>query len=136
MSSLPGALEAWVSPSKISVAQLIFYYTGFVYIANIIGLASSFMKNITITLDEQTAAWVRLAAAKRKMSVSRLIGDLLHDRMHETRDYNEAMRRFFSHKPFNFEWVGGRRPTREEINDRARAREDLVREELARKETK
>ena len=90
----------------------------------------SIMKNITITLDEQTAAWVRMAAAKRKMSVSRLIGDLLHDRMRETRDYNEAMRRFFSHKPFNFEWVGGR-PTREEIHDRARAREDLVREDLA-----
>jgi hypothetical protein len=96
---------------------------------------SSIMKNITITLDEQTAAWVRMAAAKRKMSVSRLIGDLLHDRMREARDYNEAMRRFFSHKPFNFEWIGGR-PTREEVNDRARAREDLVREESARKEAK
>ena len=44
------------------------------------------MKNITITLDEQIAAWVRMAAAKRKMSVSRLIGDLLHDRMSEARD--------------------------------------------------
>ena len=94
------------------------------------------MKNITITLDEQTASWVRMAAAKRKTSVSRLIGDLLHDRMREARDYNEAMRRFFSHKPFNFEWVGGRRPTREDINDRSRAREDLVREDPARKETK
>jgi hypothetical protein len=94
------------------------------------------VKNITITLDEQIAAWVRMAAAKRKMSVSRLIGDLLHDRMREARDYNEAMRRFFSHKPFNFEWAGGRRPTREEIHDRARARDDLVREELARKDAK
>ena len=53
------------------------------------------MKNVTITLDEQTASWVRMAAAKRKTSVSRLIGDLLHDRMREARDYNEAMRRFF-----------------------------------------
>jgi hypothetical protein len=56
--------------------------------------------------------------------------------MREARDYNEAMRRFFSHKPLNFEWVGGRRPTREEIHDRARARDDLVREELARRDTK
>ena len=94
------------------------------------------MKNITITLDEQTAAWVRMSAARRKMSVSRLIGDLLHDRMREARDYNEAMRRFFTHKPFNFEWAGGRRPTREEINDRSRTREDLAREEPVRKETK
>jgi hypothetical protein len=107
-----------------------------VYITGIGDLASPIMKNITITLDEQTAAWVRMAASKRGMSVSRLIGDLLHDRMREARDYNEAMRRFFSHKPFNFEWVGGRRPTREEVHDRARAREDLAREELARRETK
>jgi hypothetical protein len=55
--------------------------------------------------------------------------------MREARDYNEAMRRFFSHKPFDFQWVGGRRPTREEIHDRARAREDPMREELARQET-
>jgi len=115
--------------------QRICYYTDSVYIARITASVSLIMKNITITLDEQTAAWVRTAAAKRKMSVSRLIGDLLHDRMREARDYNEAMRRFFSHKPFNFEWVGGR-PTREAIHDRARARQDLAREELARKESK
>jgi hypothetical protein len=58
-----------------------------------------------------------------------------HDRARETRDYYEAMHRFFSHKPFDFEWFGGR-PTRAEIHDRARAREDLMREESARKETR
>jgi hypothetical protein len=84
------------------------------------------MKNITITLDEHTAAWVRVFAAQRGMSVSRLVGDLVHERMHEARDYNEAMRRFFSHRPFEFEWLGGRRPTREEIHDRALAREQIA----------
>jgi hypothetical protein len=87
------------------------------------------MKNITITLDEQTAAWVRILAAQRGMSVSRLVGDLVHERLREARDYKEAMRRFFSHKPFQFQWVGGHPPAREEIHDRARAREAVARKE-------
>src|SRR6266498_1883784 len=39
------------------------------------------MKNITITLDEETARWARIEAAHRDMSVSRLIGELLHQHM-------------------------------------------------------
>src|SRR5690242_7116159 len=34
--------------------------------------AARVMKNITITLDEKTAAWVRIYAAEQGMSVSRL----------------------------------------------------------------
>lgn len=83
------------------------------------------MKNITVTLDEKMAAWLRQNAAQRGVSVSRFLGDLVHERMRETREYDEAKRRFFSHKPFHFVWADGRRPTREEINDRAQAREDL-----------
>ena len=93
------------------------------------------------------AAWLALESRDTPMHVGGLFEFTLpadappdylkqeFERMREARDYNEAMRRFFSHKPFNFESVGGR-PTREEIHDRARAREDLVREELAREETK
>ena len=80
------------------------------------------------TLDEKMAAWLRQNAAQRGISVSRFLGDLVHERMGEARDYNEAKRRFFTHKPIDFEWADGHRPTREEINDRARAREDLLRE--------
>jgi hypothetical protein len=94
------------------------------------------MKNITITLDEKMGTWLRLQAAKRGTSVSRFVGDLVHERMREARDYNEAMRRFLSHKPFHFGWVDGRRPTREETNDRARAREDLAREASSQKDAK
>ena len=92
------------------------------------------MKNITVTLDEKMAAWLRQNAAQRGVSVSRFLGDLVHERMREVRDYNEAMRRFFAHKPFHFGWADGRRPTREEINDRAQAREDLAREASAQKD--
>lgn len=77
------------------------------------------MKNITITLDEKTAAWARIYAAQRGKSVSRLLGEILQERMREVRDYNEAMRRFFAMKPLDFEWIDGRRPTRDELHDRA-----------------
>jgi plasmid stability protein len=39
------------------------------------------MKNITITLDEKTAAWVRVHAAKQGKSASRLLGELLRRHM-------------------------------------------------------
>lgn len=77
------------------------------------------MKNVTITLDEKTAAWARVYAAEQGKSVSRLLGEMLQERMREVRDYDEAMRRYLARKPFKFEWIGGRRPTRDELNDRA-----------------
>ena len=77
------------------------------------------MKNVTITLDEKTAAWARIYAAERGKSVSRLLGEILQRHMREGHDYNEAMRRFQSIKPFDFEWMGGSRPTREELHDPA-----------------
>lgn len=76
------------------------------------------MKNVTITLDEKTAAWLRVHAAARGMSVSRLVGEVLHERMQELRAYNDAMRGFLAHAPFEFRFVGGHRPTREALHDR------------------
>lgn len=81
------------------------------------------MKNITLSLDDDMAAWLRLQAAKRQMSVSRLVGDLVYEHMRHGREYDEAMRRFLSYEPVHFDWVDGRRPTREEIHDRALDRE-------------
>ena len=49
-------------------------YTIFVYIPDS-------MKNITVTLDEKTAAWARVHAAKQGKSVSRLLGELLQQHM-------------------------------------------------------
>jgi hypothetical protein len=80
------------------------------------------MKNITITLDERTAAWARIYAAQRGKSVSRLLGEILQERMREVRDYNDAMRRYLSKKPCKFQWADGSRPTRDELHDRANLR--------------
>jgi len=80
------------------------------------------MKNVTITLDEKTAAWAQRYAAQQGKSVSRLLGEMLQERMRELRDYNEAMRSYLSRAPFKFAWIDGHRPAREELHDRAALR--------------
>lgn len=76
------------------------------------------MKNVTITLDEETAAWARVNAARRNLSLSRFVGDLLAERMRESREYDEAMRRYFALKPFPLKGSPERYPSREELYDR------------------
>jgi hypothetical protein len=76
------------------------------------------MKNVTITLDEQTAAWARLYAAKHNTSVSRIVGELLRARMQELRDYDAAMRRFLAKKPKRLDRAGASYATRAELHDR------------------
>ncbi|HLB14395.1 MAG TPA: CopG family transcriptional regulator [Burkholderiales bacterium] len=76
------------------------------------------MKNVTITLDEETAAWARVHAARRNVSLSRYVGELLRQHMRESREYEEAMRRFLDRKPVKLKHSGERYPTREELYDR------------------
>jgi len=80
------------------------------------------MKNVTITLDERTAAWVRVYAAKHNTSVSRIVGEMLQERMTEARAYDEAMRRFLSKKPVRLSRSGTTYPTREASHDRGSLR--------------
>ncbi len=39
------------------------------------------MKNVTILLDEETVRWARIHAAEHNTSVSRLVGELLREKM-------------------------------------------------------
>ncbi|MBI2296301.1 MAG: hypothetical protein HYU76_09795 [Betaproteobacteria bacterium] len=80
------------------------------------------MKNVTITLDAETAAWARVHAAQRNVSLSRFVGELLQQHMREAREYEEAMRRYFSSKLVIRRQPGERYATREELHDRARLR--------------
>lgn len=82
------------------------------------------MKNITITLDEETARRVRVRAAERDMSLSRYIGELVQRDIRHSREYEEAMRRYLSRGPFE-QLIGSpqRYPTRDELHDRAALRE-------------
>jgi hypothetical protein len=80
------------------------------------------MKNVTVTLDEKVLAWARREAARRGISVSRLISETLTASMRELRVYNEAMRRYLSNKPVKLKSEGERYPTRAELYDRSRLR--------------
>jgi hypothetical protein len=80
------------------------------------------MKNVTITLDEKTAAWARAQAAKSDMSLSRFVGGLLEQRMHEAREYRRAMRRYLSKEPAALKRGGAGYPQREELHERSRLR--------------
>ena len=79
------------------------------------------MKNVTVTLDEQTAAWARVYAARREMSLSRFLGELLHARMRESREYEDAMNRFWSVTPRNLS-RGKPHPKRDDLYDRKNLR--------------
>jgi len=50
------------------------------------------MKNVTVTMDESVADWARLEAARRNTSVSRLVGELLAEKMRHDDAYERAMR--------------------------------------------
>jgi ferric-dicitrate binding protein FerR (iron transport regulator) len=51
-----------------------------------------FMKNITITMEDDVAEWVRIEAAKRNASISRLIGEWVAEKMRHEDAYEQAMR--------------------------------------------
>lgn len=79
------------------------------------------MPNLTITTDEETLRWARVEAAKRGISISRLVGELLTQWRKQEDDYERAMADFFSRQPYldppprsdGRSW-----PTREEIHAR------------------
>ena len=76
------------------------------------------MKNVTITLPEDVALWLRVKAAENDRSISRWIADLLEKMRRQEDQYDVAMQRYLALKPRRIDWPGGRRPTREELHDR------------------
>jgi hypothetical protein len=79
------------------------------------------MKNVTITVDEKVARWARVAAAKREMSLSRFVGEILREHMEEGVRYESAMREYLAMPALG--GSGGRtRPSRDELHDRASLR--------------
>ncbi len=58
------------------------------------------LKNVTVTLEEDVALWARIEAARNDVSVSRLLGTLLRERMVQNDAYERAMKRALARKPF------------------------------------
>jgi hypothetical protein len=76
------------------------------------------MKNVTITLDEKTAAWARSHAAELDMSLSRFVGELLTKTMRESREYERAMRLYLSKRPVKLKKRGEAYPARDDLHER------------------
>jgi len=73
---------------------------------------------VTITLEEEVAKWARVRAAKDDTSVSRLVGQMLKDKMIEEKRYEEAMQDYFARPPQELKAKGDRYPSREDLHDR------------------
>jgi len=77
------------------------------------------MKNVTIVLDEKVADWARIEAARRRTSVSRMVGEMLAEKMRQEDAYEKAMNQFFSLKPEKL---------RRSAKDKLPSREDIYRD--------
>ena len=80
------------------------------------------MKNVTVTMEDTVADWARMEAARRNTSVSRLVGEMLADKMRHDDAYERAMREALEFKSFGVST--GPYLTREEIYDRVARQDD------------
>ena len=76
------------------------------------------LRNVTITLDEDVARWARIRAAERDTSVSRLVGELLREKMLEDQSYEVAMRACLARPARKLKKMGTRYPRRADLYGR------------------
>ena len=76
------------------------------------------LKNVTITLREQTALWARRQAADANMSLAEYVGSILDEQMRRADSYQEAKRAVLNMKDFDFGGDSSKRAGREEIQAR------------------
>ena len=71
------------------------------------------MKNITITMEDTVADWVRIEAARRNSSVSRMLGEMVAEKMRHNDAYERAMHEWHADTSA-FTSSGQAHPTRED----------------------
>lgn len=76
------------------------------------------VKNVTMTLEEDVARWAWIMAAKRNTSVSRLVGELLRDKMLEEQNYKIVMQQYLSQPPSVVRAPVKKLPLRDALYDR------------------
>ncbi len=76
------------------------------------------MRNVTITLDDKTADWARIEAARQDISVSRFVADLLREQMDRDDHYERARRSYLAPQPGDLSSGSGGYPSREELHQR------------------
>lgn len=72
------------------------------------------MKNVTVSMDEVVADWARMEAARRNTSVSRLIGEMLAEKMRHDDAYERAFQEWLQ-RDLRFVSDGTPYLTRDEI---------------------
>ena len=77
------------------------------------------MRNVTVTLDEETFAKARIRAAERNLSLSRFMGELLARELRHDDEYERAYRSWRAAKPFALKGPAKKYPKREELHERA-----------------
>lgn len=75
-------------------------------------------RNVTVVLDEETARWARVEAARNDTSVSALVGALLRDHMVRSERYEDSMEEFLSRPPVELKRGRARYPARERVHER------------------
>jgi hypothetical protein len=75
-------------------------------------------RNITVTMDEETARWVRVEAARRDMSVSQYLGEVLAERRRLAEGYDAAKQRFMAREPRPLRSPGDPLPDRDALHER------------------
>jgi hypothetical protein len=76
------------------------------------------MKNVTITLIGEVARWARIKAAEKNTSVSRLVEEMLQEKMQTEKGYQVAMEQYVAQSPQTLKKAGTRYPRREELHER------------------
>jgi len=74
-------------------------------------------RNVTITLDEATARWARVEAAKQDTSLSDFLASLLRERMTQEQEYARAMQAYLAVTPKKLKRSGSY-PKRGSVHDR------------------
>jgi hypothetical protein len=79
-------------------------------------------RNVTVSLDEETARWARVEAARRDISLSKLLAEVLREKMRGEEGYEAAMSAYLGRRPTRLRKRRSAYPTRDEVHDRARLR--------------
>ena len=79
------------------------------------------MRNVTISLQDEVARWARVRAAEEDKSVSRMIGDMLAERMRQETLYDQGMETILNRPGVKLRKRGQRLPRREELYKRLEA---------------
>lgn len=80
------------------------------------------VKNVTVTLPEDVAQWLRVRAAQNSRSVSKWLADLVEGMKRQEDEYDLAMERALAIRPEKLNESGQPYPSRDSLYDRPNLR--------------